>query len=268
MERRKVAIFGASELGIEVARNLDPRQHPFVLADPDPDKLAWARDRGVEGMLVDHTDDAALQELGIGRDVGLLFCLFQEDADNVFLTISARAIDPELRIVSVVDSRDSIPKLLAAGANKLIDPYEIGGNRISRIMRSPALVDVLDQYVYSNRRLQLAEIPVPEGSKYLGLNYCQLRLNERFGLIVIGILDPESGKELLFSRGGFTHRLRAGDALVVIGPAPAIAAFRESLEGRPEADARPDPPPTTADPDASPPVPDNRIGVSRRPPRT
>ncbi len=227
-EGKKVAIFGASELGIEVARNLDPERHPFILADSDTDKLSWARDRGLDGVQVDHTDDMALKELGIGEDIGLLFCLFPEDADNVFLTISARAIDPDLQIVSVIDSRDSIPKLIAAGANKLIDPYEIGGSRISRVMRSPALVDVLDQYVYSNRRLQLAEIPIPEQSEYLGLTYCQLRLNERFGLIVIGIIDADSGEDLLFSRGGFSHRLRAGDALVVIGPPEAIAVFGES----------------------------------------
>ncbi len=229
MERSKIAIFGASELGIEVARHLDPHRHPFVLADNDPDKLARARDRGLEGVQVDHTDDEALKELGIGADIGLLFCLFPEDADNVFLTISARAIDPRLRIVSVIESRDSAPKLLAAGANKLIDPYEIGGHRVSRIMRSPALVDVLDQFVYSNRRLQLAEVPIPESSEYVGLTYCQLRLNERFGLIVIGVLDRDSGEDLLFGRGGFNHHLRPGETLVVIGPAQAIAVFRESL---------------------------------------
>jgi voltage-gated potassium channel len=81
---------------------------------------------------------------GIGADVDILFCFYPRDSDNVFLTLSARAIDKALTIVAIVDDPESAEKLLAAGANKIIDPYEICGRKTHDMLTKPDITNILD----------------------------------------------------------------------------------------------------------------------------
>lgn len=97
----RFALFGCNPLAIEVARRLAVDHTPFVMLDGDAARVEAASKEGMLARLIDYTDDGALREAGIGGHIQGVFCLFTEDSENVFLAISARALDPQLRIVAV-----------------------------------------------------------------------------------------------------------------------------------------------------------------------
>ncbi|HEY9145346.1 MAG TPA: NAD-binding protein, partial [Thiobacillus sp.] len=99
--RPRFALFGCNPLAIEVARHLTMTRTPFIMLDSDAALVEAAQKEGMLARQIDYTDDDALRDVGIGGHIEGVFCLFAEDSENVFLAISARALDPQLRIVAV-----------------------------------------------------------------------------------------------------------------------------------------------------------------------
>lgn len=130
MSSTRIALFGDDRAVITVATVLADHGQSVLLVGSHPEHLAKAEAMGFATASIDYRDDAALRQLGLGDRIGTLFGLYSSDAENVFLSISTRAIAPELRIICMIHHVDSAPKLIAAGANKIIDPYEISGRKI------------------------------------------------------------------------------------------------------------------------------------------
>jgi voltage-gated potassium channel len=148
------------------------------------------------------------------------------------LTISARALDKKLTIIAIVDDPESAEKLLAAGANKIIDPYEICAKRTHNMITKPDVTNVLDNTVFGQHDLNIAQIEIPEGSYLENFKSNELKLAEKHNLILIGIVDRELGDALHFAISEKKHILNAGDVLVVLGPANEIKHFKAAVEGR------------------------------------
>lgn len=125
-----ILLFGFTHSSIEIARQLQDKNHAFMLVDNDCSLLEKAHALGFELMIVDYTDDEVLQKLGIGTHISFIFTLFEDDAKNVFLTLSARSLDPKLHIVAMTHTKDAIHKLEIAGASTILDPYQISGKKI------------------------------------------------------------------------------------------------------------------------------------------
>ena len=103
-------LFGCGSLGLAVAETLRSHGFEFLLAGADADCVAAARGKGYEAVEVDFSDDDSLRAVGIGAGARLIFCLYDEPSRNFFLTLSARALAPELRIVSICESAQSAKK--------------------------------------------------------------------------------------------------------------------------------------------------------------
>jgi voltage-gated potassium channel len=229
----KFAVFGCNPLAIEVAWRLSLAKTPFVMVDSDAALVEAARKEGLVAELIDYTDDEALRSVGIGSHIEGMFCLFSEDSENVFLAISARALDPRLRIVAVCQAPEAAPKLLAAGADKVVDPYEISGARVHELIERPEVVDLLEQTVFGQQDLNVAEVTIPHRSWLHGVHLSALRKVMTQNLILLGVVDLERGKELILSTRGIDHKLDYDDVLVVIGARSEIDSFRILIERTP-----------------------------------
>lgn len=232
MNNGKIAIFGCNTLGLQAAQNLRSKDYDFVVVDDDEKRLALAREKAYPVAAIDYRSDEDLLSIGIGGDIGMIFCFFSEDSENVFLVISARSLDVNLKIVSIVDEPESADKLLAAGADKIIDPYEISGRKIYELIKRPVISDIMDKTVFGEEDLNLAEIEIPRDSWLEHKTLKDLDLSRRHNLILIGIVDKELSSELCFATSGANHKLDAGDILVVMGPSREILAFKDSIEPR------------------------------------
>jgi voltage-gated potassium channel len=119
---------------------------------------------------------------------------------------------------------------LAAGANKIIDPYEICGRKTHEMLTKPDITNILDDTVFGRHDLNMAQIEILKGSCLENTKTSDLRLNEKHNLILIGVVDRELGDQLHFAIGEKEHCLDAGDVLVVMGPATEIKAFKKEVE--------------------------------------
>ncbi len=225
-----IAVFGYNRLSFEAVSRLDTEIYHIVVVDHDPAKAALARENGFETATIDFRSDDDLKLIGIGSTIDTLFCFFAEDSDNVFLTLSARALDKTLNIIAVVDSPESAEKLLAAGANKIIDPYEICGRKIHDILKWPDITNIFDHTVFGRHDLHLAEVVVPENSYLEDAHISQLQLGSHYNLILIGIVNKQVSDELHFVVEEFDRRLSVGDILVILGPSREIRAFKKDVE--------------------------------------
>lgn len=217
-------------MSFELIKYLDLKQHEVVVIDQDESSMASATDSGFTVFATDYRIDANLEQVGIGHHINVLFCFFPEDSENIFLTISARALDKNLEIISIVDNPDSAEKLRVAGANKIIDPYQISARKIHQLVKNPDIANVLDHTIFGRHDLNMAEIHVYPGSPLENTMASQLHLDDLNNLILIAIVDKELRKELHFTSGEKDHKLDAGDFLVVLGPSRDIRAFKKEAE--------------------------------------
>lgn len=229
---KKIAVFGYNRLSFEAISRLDSDSHEILIVDHDAVHTALAADNGFATATIDFRRDEDLKSIGIGHDVDILFCFFDHDSENVFLTLSARALDKKLTIIAIVDSPESAQKLLAAGANKIIDPYEICGRKIHDMLQRPDITDIFDHTVFGRHDLRLAEIVIPSNSYLENRQVCQLELRTHYNLILIGIVNKQISEQLHFVAEQGDRLLSAGDILVILGPSREIKAFKKDVEDK------------------------------------
>ncbi len=230
MKIKRIIIFGYNPQSFALAKRLDSEEHEVTIADSDEDRLTLAADKGFTTVKVDYRSDDELKKIGIGRNIDILFCFFSEDCENVFLTLSARAIAKDMEIISVVEESESAHKLLAAGANKIINPYTICGNQIYERIKRPVISELMDNVVFGRSDLHLAELEIPKGSGLINSKASNLKLHESNNLILIGLIDKKSGSDLLFTLSEQEHYLDSGDILVVLGPSREIKTLQSAIE--------------------------------------
>jgi voltage-gated potassium channel len=226
---KKIAVFGYNRLSFEAISRLNKETHDILIIETDESLAAIAKDKGFQTSSIDFRSDQDLKSIGIGKNVDIIFCFLPEDSKNVFLTISARAIDKNVDIIAIVEDPQSDEKLIAAGANKIIDPYQICGQKIHEIIKKPDITNIMDHTVFGRHDLHMAEITIPEHS-YLENTYSsELTVNERHNLVLIGVVDKELDEQLHFSIGEKDHKLDAGDIIVVLGPSREIRVFKKEV---------------------------------------
>jgi voltage-gated potassium channel len=226
---RGIAIFGYYASAVEVAAYLSSGEHRIVIIDDNQENLDKARRAGYQTAALDFRDDAELEKLGLGREIDTVFSLFPDDAENVFLTISARALAPDIRIFTIAHGGGAVPNLRAAGADKVIETHEIIGYRIWDIMTRPVVTAILDRTLFGQDNLNVAEVPVPAGCTLEGRQVRGLDLEARYDLILLGVVDSHHTEHFVHEPDAHAITLQAEDILLVIGPADAIAALKRDL---------------------------------------
>jgi voltage-gated potassium channel len=135
---------------------------PVLVVEPKPELAELLEEHGVPHLPADPTEETALQQAGIQRARGLL-CAMDSDAANVFITLTARALNPALTIVARAANPASVDKLLRAGADHVVSPYDVSGRHMGVLALHPAIVDFLDMAKLAPG-LRLEEIEVRTGS--------------------------------------------------------------------------------------------------------
>lgn len=232
---RKVIISGYGPMTLEVLRGL-PADHFYsfvVVRDEYEERIA--KEEEVTVFRIDLSVDENLRRIGLGGEVYALFLLGDDEAYNLFVTLSARALDPKLLIIAKAMSSHSKHKLRLAGTSRVIEPFEMAATRIVQIFRHPTVVEILERHILRSNPekggedVELEEIVLPENSILEGVNLEEARLAERFGLIPVGIIDLEKSEKVAFSFDGESHRINVGDTLVVLGRKRDIERFIEEL---------------------------------------
>jgi voltage-gated potassium channel len=173
----------------------------------------------------DATDEETLLAAGLKKAKGL-FAALTTDADNVFMTLTAKELNPALFVVARAETERSERTLLRSGADKVISPYAMGGHRMAQAALRPAVVDIIDLATHhQSLELQLEEIGVSASSPCNGMTLRDFGLWEQPGVIVVAI--KRVAGTMLFHPGP-EENLAAGDSVIALAEAPQL----KELEGR------------------------------------
>jgi voltage-gated potassium channel len=227
-----VIVCGVGVTGSRVVRELVETMTPFVMVDLDQDKLSRVSERfaaaqsPVLGIHGDATEDEVLQDAGIMRAMGLIASL-RSDKDNLYLILSARQTNPSLRIVARAMEKDAPPKMIRAGADRVVAPNLLGGMRIVSEMIRPDVVEFLDVMLHDREQnTRIEQVCLPEGSPLIGRKLCDTRIRKATDVLVIAVRDGDG--EFAYNPGPETV-LTSGSTLVVLGARDSVIKLRKSL---------------------------------------
>lgn len=215
-------VCGAGRIGRRVISSLQKDGYDFVVIEIDPKRIGLL-DETVFVVAGDATLDEILRKAGTERAAGLATCL-ADDAKNVYVALTARDINPDLHIVARAVEEQAEPKLVRAGANRVVSPTIIGGLGMARSLTRPAIADFMDSIVAENLDLVFEEIPISRNSKFAGMKLRDSKISEKLNLLIIAIRRNDG--EMIFNPSGMTE-IEAGDLLIVIGKAEGMKEFHD-----------------------------------------
>ena len=180
-------ICGYGRMGKKICEELSANKASFVVIENDKKEIENLSHHDYIYIQGDATDDETLQKACIKEAKGLVAVL-RSEAENVFTTLSARVLNPEIFIVSRAVEEGTESKLLKAGANRVVKPYEIGGHRMSQVLLRPGVVEFIDIIARDKRiDLKIEEIEVRPGSSLVGQKLVEAPIRNKLNIIIVAI---------------------------------------------------------------------------------
>jgi len=221
-------VCGLGRVGRSAAGELVSARVPLVVVDRSPEKIERAARAGMLAVQGDSTRDETLAEAGIARAAGLVAAL-GSDADNLFLILSARSLNPTLRVAARVAEEGAEQKLRRAGADTVFAPYYHAGRQLALSLVRPDVVQFLDTASQGvGPGIGLEQVPVAASCEFAGKSLQQVQLRRDLGVIVLAI--RKTGGTMLFNPPA-NATLEPGDVLVVMGEHDNLRALEALLEG-------------------------------------
>lgn len=227
----KVIIYGYEDLGSKIAKILKDVDYEVIIVDFDEENYQKALKDGFLSYKKNLLNDEELIEIGIKEDLEAFYCVSKNINNNFFVTLSARNLNKDIKIISKSSSEQDSKKMFLAGASNIINPYEIGALKIFRILEKPIISHVLNEIIFGNTNLNIEEFTISKDSFLNGRYLHEFNFSKDFDIVLVGILDEELGSNFIFNYHLNEHKIDEGDILVVIGYKNNLKKFADYLEG-------------------------------------
>lgn len=215
-----VIVCGFGRIGQNLSRRLARHRMPFVVIDPCPEKIAEAKALGYPCLEADATDEDVLISVGLDRASTIVFGI-QSDPDNVFLTLTVRNLNPDIKIVARGEDPRTEKKLLQAGASQVVMPAIIGAERIADMIVRPEASDLLRCIGHeSGLNAELEEFKFTADSPFVGRS---VREAEEQGQLMIIAVRRTDGETIFNPKDD--ELLSAGDVVILMGPEADVEQF-------------------------------------------
>lgn len=227
--KNHVIVAGAGSTGRHVIRELISTKTPFVVVDTDKASLEALSDELQAGKMLfvtgDATADPTLVAAGIERAEGVVAAL-TEDRDNLYVTLSARNLNPSARIVTKVIQPDAAKKMMRAGATSTVSPNMIGGLRMAHELLRPTAIQFIDRMMNAKGAvLRIEEVVIPDGSWFAGRELKELPIRSETKLLVVAAYEGDA----FHYNPSPSFVLKAGMVLVVMGELDNIERLRDMV---------------------------------------
>lgn len=211
---RHVVVCGFGRMGRTVVDQVRARGVPTVIVEKDPQICEQLLEDGIPHVRGDATDDASLVAAGTERARSLATVL-QHDADNLFVTLTARKLNPDLTIIARSSSSKNDAKMLTAGATRVLNPYSNGGRLMAQQLLHPSVTEFIDAIsTWGGADLGLEEVQVQPGSKLAGQTIRDAPIRAELDIIVVSVRGGDGATRF---NPAPDLRLEAGDTLVGLG---------------------------------------------------
>jgi voltage-gated potassium channel len=220
-------ICGAGRVGSHLIRSLKAVDGVFMVIEIDQKKVEALMDANIPVLVRDATLEESLLEAGVDHARGLATCL-PDDADNVYVVLTARDLNPNLHIVARAAEESAESKLIRAGANRVVAPTIIGGHRMATALTKPAVGDFLDSVTANHLELGFEQLEVDPISVLVGKRLSETVIRSELNIVIVSI--RRVGGEILFNPDGET-RIESGDMLIAIGNAESLRRLNTFARG-------------------------------------
>jgi len=225
--RDHIIVCGYGRIGKVICQILKENNRPFVVIEKDEEEVKNIKDDELIELAGEASDDEVLMKAGIMQARGLI-AVVSSDADNMYITLTARGLNPDLFILA---RSSGIPgaetKLMRAGASKVISPYYIGASRMAQLVVRPTVIDFIDLTMHAGELgLRMEELVVTAQASFVNKNLIESGIRKRFDVIVVAIKRQD--EEMLFNPGPGTTIL-THDILIVLGDYSQIRALEKEL---------------------------------------
>lgn len=220
--RNHTIVCGFGRMGRLLVDRLIERKIAYVIVERDPDRLRELEQMGWPHIAGDATEEWVLAASGIERAHSLVAVL-ANDADNLFVTLTARQMHPELHLIARAENPSSHAKLLRAGANRVISPQHIGAEWIANVLTRPHVADFVDMAARGSE-LEMAQVEVPARSVLAGKSLRESELRKHSDVMVVAIRRPDGSTRF---NPGADEIIESGDLLITIGKPGAAAEISQ-----------------------------------------
>ncbi len=225
--RNHFIICGAGRVGGHLIRSLQGNNDLFIVIEKDPQKVTELMDVHVPVLVRDATLEETLHEAGVDHARGLAACL-PDDADNVYVVLTARDLNPNLHIVARAAEEQAEAKLIRAGANRVVAPTFIGGHRMALALTKPAVGDFLDSITANKLDLGFEQLEIEPVSTLVGRKLSESNIRSELDIVVVSIRRIDG--EVIFNPSGEAV-IKGGDMLIAIGKAEALIKLHALARG-------------------------------------
>lgn len=217
-------ICGYGRIGSEIGSEFIERKIPFVVIEKSAEVIEKRKNDDILYIEGDAEENDVLLGAGIERAKALLSVL-SSDAENVFVTLSAKALNPNIIVATRATDEQAGEKLKRAGADKVICPYTIGGRRLAAVVLKPTVIDFLDTVVSAGTmELQMEEIQVQSGSNMVEKSLADAKIRQGSGAIIVAIFDHKAHLKI---NPAPTQEIFTGDILIALGTNSQLKRLKE-----------------------------------------
>ena len=221
-------ICGAGRVGRSAARELARRPLPFLVVDTNEAKLQKYASEGWLTCLGDATQAPVLEQLRIECASGLVAAT-TTDAINIYIILTARSLNPKLKIIARAAEEEAEKHLYTAGADSVVSPYRFAGYRIAQTFMRPNVVDFFDTAMSQQRPLEIEEVKVGQGARFVGKTLEGSRIRQELGVIVLAIKGEHAPMRFNPPPDEIIH---AGDHLIAMGDPEGLRKLEDSSSER------------------------------------
>ncbi|HEX8649298.1 MAG TPA: potassium channel protein [Pyrinomonadaceae bacterium] len=225
--RNHYIICGAGRVGSHIIRDLERARAHYVVIEKDADRVAHLAERGTHVLVRDATLEETLREAGVEHARGLAACL-PDDAENVYVVLTARGLNPNLHIVARAAEEQAESKLIRAGANRVVAPIIMGGRRMAMAMMKPAVDDFMDSITADSLDLNFEQVEVEAPSSLVGHHLRETPIRSELDVVIVSIRRRNGNR--LFNPNAETV-IEEGDMLIAIGRKESLVRLSELARG-------------------------------------
>ncbi len=223
-------VCGVGRVGRGVVNELLRSGAKVLVVENSPTRCSWASDQDIPTLQADATRDETLKEAQIESARGLVSAM-STDADNVYVALSARVLNPDLLISARATNEEAEEKLRRAGATTVFTPYTFIGHRLAQSMLRPHVLSFLDIASafsgHSHLDIEIEEILVSDSSSVTSKTLDESRIRQAYGVIVLAMRKGDD--DMIFNPDGAT-RIEAGDVLIAVGERSKLKQMEKKLE--------------------------------------
>lgn len=226
MHNKTALIFGFNKYALEIAENVKSTYRDVILYSETVEKI---EDSKYKFESFDLSDDWSSIEKNMDTTNSIAFCTMEDDAQNIFLTISLRANFKDLIIIAIASNQENANKLSMAGANKVIPIVETTADIITNILQLPISNKVLHGILFEENSLKIAQIKISENCSIKDEEILNVDWSRYQGIIVLSLMHEDMSSEFIYSSKVKRHVLTTGDILVVVGYERDIEEFKNLI---------------------------------------